>query len=440
MAYQFIHLETYGRKPDTKGRSVGYVLDEASRAPDATLHVDSPQPPELVFGMPLDELRAVHDQRAGNAFSVDVKGKPRKARIDQHTLCTIIASHPGGDPADVAKWESLTLAWLQATYGERLASVVRHVDEGHPHLHIYVLPGPDDASMKARAFHPGVVAKEQARSSASDAGADAKTANKTGDKAYKAAMRTWQDSYWHAVGIPCGLARIGPGRRRLSRAGWQAEQDQVKRVAGLADALAEADRVEAVLRESAPQLEMVAKLGTTAAAAGDAVERGRAVIHLLSDQVANLKQERDALIHAVEVAKTDADRVVVEAQSVASSIVARARSQAAGILIIARREAERLKSMGAVLGGFVQGILGASPSKVEHLVRAEEQELAKARESELLFVSKGLRSELREAFRERDVVMEALREVSGELDALRSTVNVWNPEQPLAQSRLLTGH
>ncbi len=438
MGYQFIHMETYSRKPDSKGLSVDHIFNEAERIPHACVHVENPQPPQLVFGIPLDELRDVHAQRAAEASTVDVKGKARKARVDQHTLCTVIASHPGGSPDEIGKWESLTVAWLKETYGERLASVVRHVDESHPHLHIYLLP--DAPSMKARGMHPGVVAKTEVAASSMAAGDDAKTATKRGDLAYKAAMRTWQDSYWHAVGLPCGLARLGPGRRRLTRGEWKAEQEQVKRVAGLSDALAEADRVEAVLREAAPQLAVVAQLGTTASEAGHAVERGRAVVRSLGDQVANLKQERDALIAAVEVAKADADRVVVEAQSTGALIVAKARSQAAGILVMARREAERLKGMGAALGGFVQGILGASPSKIEDLVRAEEQEKAKARESELLSTNKGLRSELLMVTRERDDARDTLREVAGERDTLRATVNRWNPEPALAQSRLSTGH
>lgn len=414
-------METYSRKPDSKGLSVGHVLDEAERVPHASVHVESPLPPELVFGMPLDELRAFHDERAANATSMDVKGKARKARVDQHTLCTVIASHPGGSPDEIAKWEGLTVAWLQETYGERLTSVVRHVDESHPHLHIYLLP--DDPSMKARGMHPGVLAKTEVNAAALSAGDDAKTANRKGDQAYKAAMRTWQDSYWHAVGLPCGLARIGPGRRRLTRAGWKAEQEQVKRVAGLADALAEAERVEVVLKEAAPQL-------ATVAAAGDAVQRGRVVVRDLSEQVAVLKQERDALIQAVEAAKAEADQVVVEAKSTASSIVAKARGQAANILVMARREAERLKGMGAALGGFVQGILGASPSKVEDLVRAEEQEKAKVRESELLSINKGLRSDLGSVTRERDELVQTVREVAGERDTLRAQLHDRQPRFP----------
>lgn len=411
MGFQFIHLETYARKTDPKGRSVNYVLDEAERRPDACLHVDVPAPPELVHGLPMEELRAAHDTMAADARVVDATGRSKKVRVDQHTLATIVTSHPGGTPVEVERWESLTVAWLKDTYGSRLATVVRHVDEGHPHLHAYLLP--DDDGMRARVMHPGVEAKVAAKAAAAADGADSKTANATGDRAYKAAMRTWQDAYWQAVGMPCGLARIGPGRRRLSREAWKAEQAQVERV---------------------PQLD------AAVLAAQEAVERGRGVVHLLQGEVAAARAARDVALQAAEAAKAEADQVMMAARVSASSIVAKARSQAAGILVIARREAERLKGMGAALGGFVQGILGAGPSKVADLVRAEEREKAKARESELLSVSKGLRNDLGRVTHERDEAYALVREVATERDALRCTVNAWNPEQPLAQSRLPTEH
>lgn len=393
MGFQFVHLETYARKTDTRGRSVGYVLDEASRAPEASLHVDAPEPPEVVVGLSLDELRALHDSRVDVARVVDSKGKEKRVRVDQHTLATIVASHPGGSPEEVARWERLTVKWLQATYGDRLASVVRHVDEGHPHVHAYVLP---EGEMRARAFHPGVHAKEAARRDAVAAGDDAKTANRKGDVAYKHAMRGWQDGYWQQVGLPCGLARIGPGRRRLSRDGWKAEQDQVRRVA---------------------------ELEAAALAAQEVIQRGRGVVHVLRGEVSELHAARDAAIAAAEAAKAESDRIQAEARSSASSIIAKARHQAAGILVTARREAERLKGMGAALGGFVQGILGAGPSKVADLVRAEEREHAKVREVEFLSVTKALRVDLGRMTRERDEAHLLVSEIAGERDALREVVH-----------------
>ncbi len=38
--------------------------------------------------------------------------------------------------------------------------------------------------------------------------------------AYNTAMRAFQDRFWEHVAGPSGLARLGPGRQRMSRAQW----------------------------------------------------------------------------------------------------------------------------------------------------------------------------------------------------------------------------
>ena len=123
---------------------------------------------------------------------------------------------------DVATWERRVVGWLRDQWGDDLAAVVRHTDEKYAHLHAYILPG--DAEMRARRLHPGVSAKEAAKSEAVADGADAKTANGIGNRVYRAAMREMQDGFWRSVGIPCQLTRIGPARRRLTRAAWHAEK------------------------------------------------------------------------------------------------------------------------------------------------------------------------------------------------------------------------
>lgn len=408
MGFQFVHLTTYSRKTDKAGRSVGYVLDEAERRPDACLHVEAPQPPELVFGMPLADLRALHDARAADARAVDATGKTKKIRIDQHTLATVIASHPGGTPEQVAKWESLTVAWLKDTYGERLASVVRHIDEGHPHLHAYLLP--DDPGMKARAMHSGVEAKDLARRESIALGDDGKTQNAKGDRAYKAAMRQWQDRYWEEVGLPCGLARIGPGRRRLSRAEWQAEQAQVERVASLQPLLDKVDKAESC------------------------VERGHLTIASLRDQVALAVAERDSAIKAAEVTKASSDQVLLTARKQAAGLVAKAKKEARVILGRAKKEASRLKGLGAVLGGLVQGILGVSPSKIEALVRAEEQGLAAEQVMVVRIELKEVRGELRQERQAKAELVDSVIAIATERDELRAQL-YGSPIESLAQIR-----
>ncbi|MGO7727962.1 plasmid recombination protein [Rhizobium leguminosarum] len=236
MAYQFIHLESWSRKPDVAGRSTDFILDEASRKPIASVHVADPKPPTVIFGVGIDEVRQMHDAAAAAAMTPGARGKLRKIASTQKTLHTVVASHPytveevradSKKAEDVRDWERRTVAWLREQYGSALKSVVRHTDEQQWHIHAYVLPT-HDPEMRAGAYHPGVVAKKAVKAKGARDDEDGKALNKRADAAYKAAMRGWQDSYHQAVAVPCGLTRLGPSRRRLTREEWKAEKAQAK--------------------------------------------------------------------------------------------------------------------------------------------------------------------------------------------------------------------
>ncbi|MDP2118754.1 MAG: hypothetical protein Q8K28_02500 [Hoeflea sp.] len=233
MAYQFVHLDLWSRKADAKGRSTSFIFDEASRKPIACVHVPDPKPSTTLYGVGIEEARQMHDAATAIAATT-VKGKPRKIRADQKTLHTVVASHPytveevRGDRAklaEVREWERLSIAWLREQYGPALKTVIRHTDEKQWHIHAYIIPTADP-EMKAMGFHPGTIAKRVVKAAGPRPGEDAKALNKRSDVAYKSAMREWQDSYHDAVAAPCGLTRLGPARRRLSREEWKAEQAQ----------------------------------------------------------------------------------------------------------------------------------------------------------------------------------------------------------------------
>lgn len=218
MAFAFAHMELHSRKGGKSG-SVSYVLDEAARVEGACSHVATPAPPETVWGMSIGELRLSHDAAADAAVTTLASGKQRRIRQDQNTLFSVVVSFPpelvtAEDPAAVPDWEKRAVAWLRREFGDELLSVVRHVDEKAPHLHAYGRgKGPD---MRAAVLHPGYQAKAAALAAGDD--------NKAADRAYRAAMREWQDRYWEQVAGPSGMARLGPGRRRLTRAEWHEEQ------------------------------------------------------------------------------------------------------------------------------------------------------------------------------------------------------------------------
>lgn len=236
MGYQFVHIESFSRKPDAKGRGTDFVFAEACRKPSASVHVANPAPPIVVFGIDIDRAQELHDTSVASACVIVKDGKSRKIRLDQKTLHTVVASHPytmdevRADPTKrrkVEEWERRTVAWLRDQYGGDLKSVIRHEDESHWHVHAYILPLSDPA-LRAAKYHPGTTAKRAVMDAGPIAGEDQKALGKRADAQYKTAMRQWQDSYHEAVAVPSGLTRLGPQRRRLSRDEWQREQVQAQ--------------------------------------------------------------------------------------------------------------------------------------------------------------------------------------------------------------------
>ena len=232
MSYQFTRIELFSRK-GKNGRNTDFILDEVSREPHACLHVSQPEKPTIIFGEDISQLRALHDNRADAARTVTSKGKIRRIRGDQNTLAGVILSHPSTiedyrncteTKSDVGTWEACSIDWLNAQYGDQLITIVRHVDESHPHLHAYILP--NNPEMKAADVHPGFVAKKKVLNSERLPGEDSKMHKKRADRAYVEAMRYWLDDYHKNVAIPSGQTRLGPRKRRLTRAEWQREKVQ----------------------------------------------------------------------------------------------------------------------------------------------------------------------------------------------------------------------
>lgn len=204
---QFVHISVYSLHPPKKTSrgadrkwAVRDVLAEASREPQACLHVPRPRPPNLLHGPSLAELEA--EIGAIHARSTDAAG--RRLRKDASVLLAGVASYPRGG-IEYGYWKQCTLEWLQIEFGEHLRTVVEHTDEAHPHLHFYVV-NPDGGNVKD--LHPGFRAAKGAQTP------------KEQRLAYSTAMRAFQDRFWEHVAGPSGLARLGPGRQRMSRAQW----------------------------------------------------------------------------------------------------------------------------------------------------------------------------------------------------------------------------
>lgn len=240
MGPQYFHVQTFSRKANAVGQCVDQVLGEASREPSYSKHVEAPQPPVLRFGVGLEQVSEQHNQMIEEARTETKlkSGDVRKSAIrkDRHTLFTAIASYPvprelvERDPAEKERyeyWLQLNIDFLKQEYGNRLVSVIEHVDEKQPHIHAYVLPF-GEQGVNAKNLIPAHAAKEGAYEQAYSQSKDKKFAKKASNDAYKAAMREMQQKYYEAVGAPSGLTRDGPKRTRKSREQWKAEKNDAR--------------------------------------------------------------------------------------------------------------------------------------------------------------------------------------------------------------------
>ncbi len=409
MGFQFVHIETYSRKADRLGRSTAWVLDEAERREGSCPHVANPQPAEIVHGMALADVRRLHDGTAGSHLVTLANGKTRALRKDQKTLVTVVASHPAtmeevranpSTAADVAAWEQHTVAWLAAQYGDRLLSVVRHTDEAHAHLHAYIVP----EDLRASRLHPGAEAKRLLVDAGPRGGEDAKALNRRGDAAYKAALREWQDSYWQHVGLPSGLTRLGPARRRLTREEWHAERVACRAVKQATEQAAEIER------------QAVALLTNTKA---DAAAHVASVKARTQEIISSARRQADEAKRLHDAASLDHRN--------ARNLMGVAKAEARRVLSLARSESVRLRSFGSRLRRFWDGLRRSSIRDAVRREAAADVARLRASVDDVARRLDGEARQRREAERRAADASASARGVGRERDRLRRELDALRP-------------
>lgn len=432
MSYQFLRIELFSRKGKS-GRGTSFVFDEVERNPSASLHVPEPGEPIVVYGLDVPALRALHDDRAASARAMTKAGKTRAIRSDQNTLAGVVLSYPVPiteyrESADVRRdfkrWQARSVAWLRDQYGDRLASVVRHEDEGYPHLHAYVLPDIADVEMRASALHPGFRSKSAVKDAGAQAGEDEKTLSKRADAAYKAAMRAWLDDYHTKVSQPCGLTRLGPGKRRLTRAEWKAEKSQARALRASLDRATDVrQRVEAFVTSKKTETEsMIRDAEATASALRAETEAAKA----------DAARRLAAAKVATDSAKAAHDAAVRE-QRKAKSMMSRVREEAAKV----RQASARLQALPSMLRTAFDGF---RQSRVAARIRAAvESEMERLREhvsaadhradaaDKRAAAAEAARRKAEDRVRTFDA---ALNETAAQRDAARREVQRLRPPEP----------
>ena len=235
--YQFFHVECYAREESTKQRTqtkkksdgsftskevakekrgnVRWVIDEAKREPDSCHHIANPEPPLVLLG-DLDQVEQEATRWAEQA--TDERG--RKLRKDGACLLAGVISLPRSEQGNWEQFKSKAMDWLKEKYGDNLRCVIAHEkDEAHPHLHFYAVP---KNGQKFEDLHEGKRAQKELKKK------NPQASKQEQNIAFAEAMRATQDDFSNRVGQRFGLARLGPGRRRLTRAAWQAEQTQAE--------------------------------------------------------------------------------------------------------------------------------------------------------------------------------------------------------------------
>jgi hypothetical protein len=245
--YQFVHVESYSRSTPKRastvnkktgkasakasGHCVKYIVDEAIREANSIPHIDQPQPPEYVYGAPLEELEAACDAWADSVR--DARG--HATRKDALCLAAGVVSAPKDITPEA--WEAFkrdSVQWLKDKYGATLRTVIAHHDESHPHLHFYCVP---ELGQRFETVHQGRAAAALVKAEGGVKGLQ--------NQAYKQAMREYQDEFYEAVGIEHGFTRIGPAKRRLTREEWKLEQIQAAAAARAIAAAKEATDLSA---------------------------------------------------------------------------------------------------------------------------------------------------------------------------------------------------
>lgn len=193
-------------------------------------------------------------------------------------------------------------------------------------------------------------------------------------------MRDWQNSYFEAVAVKCGLTRIGPARRRLTRAEWQAEKAQAK---ALRETL---DRAEAVRQ----RVESFVK--HTKDGAESFISRTKETAEKIEAEAIAAKMEAEHRTEAAKAATAAAlaaqDKAVRE-QRKAQGMMARARQEAARV----QKAAARLQRLPSILrtlwDGFrksriqdrIHAAVESEMNNLRSLASAETERACKANEA-----------------------------------------------------------
>ena len=367
--YQFFHVECYAREESTKQRTqtkknsdgtfsskevakekrgnVRWVIAEAKREADSCYHIEAPQPPIVLMG-DLDQVEQEATRWAEQA--TDEQG--RKLRKDGACLLAGVISLPRSEEGQWEQFKAKSIEWLKEKYGDNLRCVIAHEkDEAHPHLHFYCVP---KDGQKFDDLHEGKRAQKELKKK------NPKATKQEQNIAFADAMRTTQDDFSNRVGQRFGLARLGPGRRRLTRAAWQAEQKQAE---ALKNTLAKKNAYKKTYKKQAiaeaqPLIEQAKE---------QAKAEGLAEAKSLGEKVggwwASAKEKFSGPTHREEQAIKQAKEAQAKAEDEARRAKNQADNRVTNVADLLRKEQEKVASLEKDLNRAEQKIQELTPAQ-----------------------------------------------------------------------------
>lgn len=224
--YQFVRIQSYGFNTskknlkekynnETKGRNVSEIIKELKRVPEFCDHVANPEEPTVLYGVSPDEIENLTHDYFNNTKLVDSLGRPRALRKDAQVLLAGVISLNREIGMIWDDYKESSIKWLKDKYGDRLVSVVQHLDEENPHIHFYCIPKNGE---RFDVLHDG-------KKAFNEVGGKLKYKK---EKAYTEAMRAFQEDFFLNVAAGYGLMKTGPRRQRLSNADYWNQKREIE--------------------------------------------------------------------------------------------------------------------------------------------------------------------------------------------------------------------
>lgn len=320
--FEMFPIECRPEKPATKTQKAKRlvpdylsVLGEMQRIKGDEPHIVGTRKAQLLFGRPPSAIASDIRQQ----LETERLRLGRAVNSQTNVLLAGFASFPSSNdelnanPAlfgPFKTWCALVPAFLKAEFGDRLDTLVLHLDESQPHIHFACGIRFSKEERSVSCVHPGVKVRPD------DIAGRAKSGREWKGQRFNFAKgtRDFLDRYFRQVSAPLGHARFGAGTGSLNRKEWQQQRAQRE---ALKHALEEAQRVrreiDRALREF--EQERLAKMKILDALE-QKVERSRSKLVRIQERTRELARLRGRLRMALKWATThgiDVPRPVREA-------------------------------------------------------------------------------------------------------------------------------